>query len=210
MLNSVKNDNVISDFNNTISLKDIKQKYGLETNNILEYETFYNFYTYDKHYIDRLYFNYIIMIGNYMKIHKFIIDYINNTSIYVFETFVNSPLYVPMSLKHNNMNHSDGVYHLYPVTTCMMWNNDPQLLRLLITFGAVVHEQDNFGYYPEEAIRHIYYFNPIPYLDCFEQHKDIEKYNKTHYRDIKEYTNIINEMRYISGEDICKDWFYPI
>lgn len=193
-----------------ISLNDIKQICGFNSKNIINYNVFHNFYNsyckFDSHHIKRLYFHYIIAIGDYMNVNNFIINYINSTSIYAFESFLNTPLYVPILL-----NNKSDTYNLYPITTCVMWNNDPQLVRLLIMFGGVVSEQDNFGYYPEETIQHISYFNPIPFLDNFKQHENIKKINETiHYRITDDFNKIIDEMKYITGEKINKDWFYPI
>ena len=212
---------------NTISLSEIRELYGFDKREkIIQKDSFYKFYEkygFDYHFIERLYIHYLLALGNYMDIHKFIVDCINSTSIYWFETFINSPLYIPIDIKKNKVYYNretkiDKVYHLYPITTCMMWNNKPELVRLLVSFGTVLDKTDNLGYYPEEAIRHIPYFNPIPYLEKFEEFSFIVDMKikhengdeKIYYRNLDEFKHVINEVRYITGEDVSYNWFYPI
>lgn len=212
------------DSNDYISINDIRQLYGFnQEEQPIEWETFYNFYKknnhfYGKDFIKILYFHYLLIIGNYICLHKFIVDFINSSSIDNFEKFVNYPLYIPIHKINNKKYYNDEIfinkiYHLYPITTCMMWNNKPELVRLLVSFGAVLHQSDNLGYYPEEAIKHIPYFNPINYLENFERYyiiKERKSNEKIYYRKIEEFKNVINEARYIAGEDISYNWFYPI
>ena len=206
-----------------ISLYEIRELYGFNNENQhIDSNSFYKFYSesykYDKDYIEILYFHYLLVIGNYRSIHKFIVDFINTSSIDNFERFVNSPLYIPVNKKngklyYKNEENINKIYHLYPVTTYIMWNNKPDILRLLITFGTTLDKTDNFGYYPEEAIKFIPYFNPVPHLDKFEQYniiKDNDMNKKIYYRNIDEFKQVINEVRYITGEDVSYNWFYPI
>jgi len=216
----------IKDEKTFIFLSEIRELYGFDDKKQpIDFNSFCKFYEesykYDKDYIEILYFHYLLVIGNYMSIHKFIVDFINTSSIDRFERFVNSPLYIPVNKKngklyYNNetqINKINKIYHLYPATTSIMWNNKPGILRLLITFGTVLDKIDNFGYYPEEAIKFIPYFNPVPYLYNFEQY-NIIKINdlneKIYYRNIDEFKQVINEVRYITGEDVSHNWFYPI
>lgn len=216
-------DSSTKDVNTVISLPEIRELYGFDDKKQpIDFDSFYKFYEesykYDKDYIETLYLHYLLVIGNYIGIHKFIIDFINSSSIDRFERFVNSPLYIPICKKdgklyYNNETRINKIYHLYPVTTSIMWNNKPEILRLLISFGAVLDKPDNFGCYPEEAIRFIPYFNPVPHLDNFEQYNAIKNNdvaNKIYCRNIDEFKQVVNEVRYITGEDISQNWFYPI
>lgn len=221
------NDNSNKPIRESISLSEIRELYGFDKREkVIQKDSFYNFYEkigFDNHFIKRLYIHYLLVIGNYPDIHKFIVDYSNLYSIDSFEIFINSPLYIPIHIKknkiyYNNETKIDKIYHLYPITTCMMWNNKPELVRLLVSFGAVLDKTDNLDYYPEEAIRHIPYFNPIPYLEKFENYsfiadmnmKDENGYQKIYSRNIDEFKNVVNEVRYITGEDVSHNWFYPI
>ena len=206
-----------------IYINEIRELYGFnEKEQPIEWELFYKSYKtnykFDKYFIKILYFHYLLVIGNYMSIHKFIIDFINSSSIQYFEKFVNSPLYIPIhkigdTKYYNHETTIDKVYHLYPVTTCMMWNNKPELVRLLVSFETILYQTDNFGYYPEEAITHIPYFNPILYLEKFERYSIINERKcgeNIYYRKLHEFKSVINEVKYISGEDVSRNWFYPI
>lgn len=217
------NNSSMKDLKSAISLYEIRELYGFDDKKQpIDFNSFYKFYSesynYNKDYIEMLYFHYLLVIGNYMSIHKFIVDFINSSSIDRFEKLVNSPLYIPVNKKdeklyYNNEENINIIYHLYPVTTSIMWNNKPEILRLLITFGTTLDKTDNFGYYPEEAIKFIPYFNPVPHLDNFEQNniiKDNDMNKKIYYRNIDEFKQVINEVRYITGEDVSYNWFYPI
>jgi hypothetical protein len=204
-----------------ISISDIRNLYGFNENQLIEWNEFYEFYKkeyeFDKYFIEMLYIHYLLIIGNYTSIHKFIIDFINSSSIDNFENFINLPLYIPIHKignkeYYNNEMSGDKIYHLYPITTYIMWNNNPDILRLLVSFGTVLDKTDNLNYYPEEAITHIPYFNPIPHLEKIEKYSVIENMNKgdIYYRNIDEFKNVINEVKYITGEDVSKNWFYPI
>ena len=220
MSSDTNNTSSIEDIKHVIPLSEIRELHGFNHKQIIEFNVFYKMYeklyNYDKYYIEQLYFHYLLVIGNYMSIHKFIIDFINSSSMDRFEKFVNSPLYIPIYKKDNKLYYNyetqiSKIYHLYPITTNIMWNNNPEIVRLLIIFGATIDKTDNFGYYPEEAARLIHYFNPVPYLNKFEQYDIIKNNNnKIYYRNIDEFRQVINEIKYIAGEDISHNWFYPI
>lgn len=196
--------------------KTMKIKYGFNTQDPLEYELFYNKihskYPYFKdNYIEQLYFHYILVIGNYNDIYNWLLKYIERYSMDKLETLLNTPISVP--IKYNGKN---DVYYLYPINSYCLWNDDPKGIRLLVSFGVEIFSCDNFGYYPEEAIRNISYFHPIPFLvnadNMIENTIDIiDLNNKTiYYRNQHEFNDVINEIRYVAGEDISMNWTYPI
>lgn len=192
-------------------IKSMKTKYGFGIENPIDYETFYNkihmkFPNFKNNYIEQLYFHYILVIGNIYHINDWLFKYIDTHSMDSLETIINSPISVP--IKYNG---KKDVYYLYPISTYSMWNHDPKGVRVLVSFGAEICICDNFGYYPEESIRNISYFHPIPFL----MDLDLETINENdnipfYYRNQSEFTNVINEIRYIAGEDISMNWVYPI
>lgn len=192
--------------------KSMKIKYGFDIENPIHYELFYNKihmkYPQFKHnYIEQLYFHYILVIGNLFHINSWLVKYINTHSMDSLETMINTPISIP--IKYNG---KKDVYILYPINSYSMWNDDPNGVRLLASFGSEICTCDNFGYYPEESIQNISYFHPIPFLIDQDQDQDGIDENKVqfYYRNRKEFTNVINEIRYIAGEDVSMNWIYPI
>lgn len=204
--------NIITNDNNKNILyadtKSMKIKYGLDAKNPIDYETFYNkihtkYPKFKYNYIKQLYFHYILVIGNIYYINDWIFKYIDTHSMDSLETILNSPILIP--IKYNE---KKDVYYLYPINTYAMWNHDPIVVRTLVSFGAEICICDNFEYYPEESIRNMSYFHPIPFLMDLDVN---ENDNITfYYRNQIEFTNVINEIRYIAGEDISMNWIYPI
>jgi hypothetical protein len=200
-----------------ISLQDAKKMYGFNTENPFERGTFYTLlherYSHFKYnYIEQLYFHYILVIGNYTHINNWLIKYIDNHSIEQLETILNTPISVPI-----DFNNKKNVYYLYPITTYSMWNNDPTIIRLMISFGANVYTCDNYGYYPEESLQYISYFHPIPCLKPFtftQKDTDIDMNSEDNdiyfYRNMDEFIDVIGEIKYVAGEDISHNWVYPI
>ena len=54
-----------------------------------------------------------------------------------------------------------GPVAVTPVLCALMWNNQPQVLRLLYTYGAYLHIPDESGIYPEEKIALTPYYNHL-------------------------------------------------
>jgi len=217
-------DNYENTSENSILYSDIqtmKSKYGFNIHNPLSWKEFKKIistkYSHLKYnYIEQLYFHYILVIGNIHTINDWLCKYIDTHSMDNLEIIINSPISVPV--EYNGKKHG---YSLYPINTYSLWNHDPKGIRLLVSFGAEVCMCDNYGYYPEEAIRNISYFHPIPFLigigigldsdnNLDNTRENIDKNNKIYYRNHNEFKAIIDEIRYIAGEDISMNWTYPI
>ena len=191
------------------NLKEIKTMYGLDES--IDFSTFCNnlknmndINLYSEKYIQQLYFHYIISVGNYYQVHKWIAEYIDKYSIDTLNQFINLPIYLPVTFGKNKIKTS---YDLYPIVTCAMWNNNTELIRLLVSFGAVIDISDCYGFYPEEALQYISYLYPLPFMLST---KDYNIDNILYYRIVEEFKEVIKELKCIAGECVSKNWTYPL
>ena len=87
----------------------------------------------------------------------------------------------------------------------MIWNNDPNLIRLLHSYGANLSQRIQNGLYPEEQLQYIPYFNHLEYIS--QNNEDISVVD---IRIIEDFVSSINEIKYISGEmNTPNNWVVP-
>lgn len=147
-------------------------------------------------------FHYLCAVGNIEELQKWIEDYIRNNSYQEFYALANRPLYI----HYNN-------YYLSPIFTASMWNDSPELIRFLYSYGLELHTTDQYGNFVEDAINYLPYFNPIAHLF---QDRNIFGQNRVNYpehrliRDSTEFQNVIREIRIISGEMRPFDGWQPV
>jgi hypothetical protein len=148
---------------------------------------------------DTAYFHALCAGGNVHEIEHWISNYINIHGYNNFVEFANRPLY------------NDVIgYNITPMVTAVLWNS-VGVLRLLYSFGLRLDQVD--GFYPEETILHFPFVHPIAHLFPANVMAQILGYNENlnfNFRRLDEFTDIINEIRYISGELLPPVGWQPV
>lgn len=98
--------------------------------------------------MDRAYFTYLCIMNRQNDIENILNDILNNHGAYALYLFINAPL-----PRHNTLLQQNGPPLLYAV----LWNNDPDLIRLLYYYGADFNWVDQRGLYINEMIQHYIY-----------------------------------------------------
>jgi len=177
----------------------MRRQMGLTMDTFIDHYDFYNIARGNglrQHETDSARFQYLCAVGNIEHLRKWIDDFIRNHTISEFHFMANQPTQIP----YLGIN-----YNLYPIFTATLWNDDPQLIRVLCSFGLRLNINDQFGHFPEEAIYHLNYFHPIAHLFTNAtlglQQNNNDHFNQTHFiRNGENFQNVIREIRTIVGE----------
>jgi len=96
---------------------------------------------------------------------------------------------------------------LTPLLSVLMWNDSPQLVRLLYSWGAALHDHDEQGLFPEEKLAYIPYF-------CVFSHSYALQGDQGYFalgRLMSDFTGAINEVLVLSGEmSPPQGWVRPL
>ena len=141
---------------------------------------------------DALYLHILLLFHTPNEVEQYIRGYFYLFGPYVTEMFINYPL-VDIENSRN----------MTPLDCAVLWNNDPNLIRLLYEWGAnfgVLNVDRNFV----EEINNIPYRN---YLSHYRLHNNNNNNNMnidnnyiSFRRNINEFTDVVNEVSYIVGE----------
>ena len=89
-------------------------------------------------------------------------------------------------------------FYITPFFAAFLWNTDPNIIRLLYSYGAKPNSPDINNLFIEEK------FFSIPYFD------HINSTNSSNYwRNLAEFTAVIQEIRALSGEHIFDPAWIP-
>lgn len=154
---------------------------------------------------DIAYFHHLCAGGTYGEIEHWISNYINIYGYNRFVEFANSPLY----------NNRIG-YNITPIVSAVLWNS-VEVLRLLYSFGLRLDQVD--GFYPEETILYFPFVHPIAHMFPdgtlgeifgFNENEALTFNSANNYRMLDDFRDIIDEIRYISGEALPPANWLPI
>ena len=184
------------------NLHQVKQQMRLNYENFIGHYDFYNIANgcqLRQENADYARFHYLCAVGNIEELQKWIDDYIRNHNFREFYEMANRTTYV------HYVN-----YSIRPMFTAVLWNDNFELIRFLYSYGLELNLTDQYGHFPEEAIAHLPYFNPVAHL---LQNSDVFGLNQDNYperrliRDANEFQNVIREIRSIVGEvEPLNDW----
>ena len=136
-------------------------------------------------------------LENIYDVHGSIVcEFIINYSISNLEVFVSNDHHV----------HSNSVNAL---TCSCLWNTNPQVIRLLIQYGADINTTNEIGFYANEIAEEYPYYNHIKPLmhNRFYSDESIQVYGKRSYN---EFVNVYNEILMIAGEiQPSQNWTHP-
>lgn len=92
------------------------------------------------------------------------------------------------------------------LTCCLLWNNDRQVIRLLIQYGANINSSNECGHFSNEISEQYPYYN---HLTHFIHHNDsCIIYGKRIYN---EFIDSYNELNMIAGEiQPNREWQQPV
>ena len=171
----------------------------------IEYEDFYNIARgqgYNRQQADAARFQYLCAVGNIEELDKWITDYIRDHGENEFYFMANRPIRIPQLQ-----------YSLYPIVTAIMWNDNPELIRYLSSYGLEINITDERGHYPEEAALDLPYFNPVAHLfpntpALFQENLNVVINNNNNIdfepqqfiRDAADFQDVIREVQFITGE----------
>jgi hypothetical protein len=149
-------------------------------------------------------FQYLCAYGNVEELNKWVTDYVREHGINEFYFMANRPTRIP---------YLD--YSLYPITTAIMWNDNPLLIRYLCSYGLELNITDEHRHFPEEAALLLPYFNPVAHLLPNAQLPNARLLNPylpnyTYIRDHNDFQNIIREVNIITGERAMPLGWEPI
>tara|TARA_Y100000768_G_C23756496_1_gene576490 strand:- start:19 stop:660 length:642 start_codon:yes stop_codon:yes gene_type:complete len=139
------------------------------------------------------------IIGNFNAIKRFIISFTSTHGLMATRLLLNTNIKVA-----NNVTHCPAFY-MTPIFCALLWNSNPQIIRLLYSYGARPNSPDINNLFIEEK------FFSIPYFNHINQNQNPNPNNSSIYwRDIKEFSMVAQEVRALSGEHIFdKSWVTP-
>jgi len=167
--------------NRVISLSEVKRCLTVDTKT--DSSKFFFNQTFSKNLFEKFsyYLHYIIMVKFPKDLSIFLENHYKSYGQYATEIFVNYPL---VCMADKNI--------VTPLMCASMWTNDPVMVRILYQWGADFSLTDVNGRYPEEKYG-TYYIN---HLNHIISHNNFILGIRNH----KDFTNIITEIKYITGE----------
>lgn len=139
----------------------------------------------------------LCVVGNVEALRNFLVNFVESCGATAIELLLNS------SIKVGN-----GVLHctpflMTPMLCVLFWNNNPELVRLLYSYGCKPNYSDVNNIFPEEKLM------TIPFFDHLSG-QGWGGFNTPFWRDISDYKDVIQEIRALSGEFINNpNWFCP-
>ena len=128
---------------------------------------------------------------------QYLRDYLEN--IYDLHGSVLCDFMINHSIQHEKIfissEHCVAPNSINALTCCLLWNNDSQVIRLLIQYGADINTTNEVGLYSVEISEQYPYYN---HLNSFIHHSDAcVVYGKRTYN---EFIDSYNEINMIAGE----------
>ena len=128
---------------------------------------------------------------------QYLREYLEN--IYDLHGYILCEFMINHSIQHNEIFISNdqciAPNSVNALTCCLLWNNDRQVTRLLIQYGANINSSNEAGLYPNEISEQYPYYN---HLTHFINHNNSPIiYGKRIYN---EFIESYNELNMIAGE----------
>jgi len=139
----------------------------------------------------------ICIIGNTIELKSFLDDFLRENGIIATEFLVNSQMKAGINISYCNP------FYITPLMCSIMWNDDPELVRILYSFGAKLESVDLNFHFPEEKIL------TIPYFDHVSTN-GIGRYSIPVWRNLNCFKNVIQEIRRLTIEETSPvQWRFP-
>ena len=139
----------------------------------------------------------LCVVGNVEALRKFLIEFVTSTNNTAVELLVNS------SIKAGNGVVNCVPFLMTPMLCALLWNNNPELIRLLYAYGAKPNQSDVNNIFPEEKIMTIPFFDHLSGQGWGGVVSPL-------WRDCSEFAPVIKEIRALSGEHINDaNWICP-
>lgn len=139
----------------------------------------------------------LCVVGNIEALRNFLVNFVESFGATAVELLLNSSIKVGNGILHCTP------FLMTPMLGVMLWNNNPELVRLLYSYGAKANYSDINNIFPEEKLM------TIPFFDHLLG-QGWGGFNTPFWRDISEYKDVIEEIRALSGEFINNpNWICP-
>jgi len=134
------------------------------------------------------------IIGNLGALNKFIISFTAAHGAIATKLLLNTNIKVANGVSHC------PAFFMTPIFCALLWNNDPQIIRLLYSYCAKPNSPDINNLFIEEKFHSIPYFN---HINTNQNKPDI------YWRDINQFSMVAQEVRALSGEHIFDNSWVP-
>jgi len=139
----------------------------------------------------------ICLVGNAFELKSFLNDFLKKEGAIATEFLVNSQMKAGLNISYCNP------FYITPLMCTIIWNDEPELVRILYSFGAKLESVDLNFHFPEEKILTIPYFDHI-------SNNGIGRCPFPMWRDLSCFRNIIQEIRRLTNEEVSPiQWRFP-
>tara|TARA_B100001540_G_C15794531_1_gene637002 strand:- start:1247 stop:1876 length:630 start_codon:yes stop_codon:yes gene_type:complete len=139
----------------------------------------------------------ICMIGHPTILKEFLSKFLSENGVVATELIVNSQMKAGINILHCNP------FYITPLLCCLLWNNEPELVRILYSYGAKMDRVDLDYTFPEEKTMTIPYFDHIS-TNSFGQ------FPFPMWRDSNDFKDIFLELNRLTNEETSPvHWHFP-
>ena len=187
--------------NSFVSLEEIKTQIFPITINYDNYVNILkNTRSQGKFKIEVSYLHYICAIGDITTVTNYLISYLNKHGKMATVLLLNFPL-----------TDNSNIFVSTALTTAALWNDDANLIRLLISYGADLDYIDNAGLFLDEILPNRPYYNPSEILPGMLYSTEIPYYRKKEdfQHTMKELINFIEYNNISNENNENDDWTLP-
>ena len=135
-------------------------------------------------------------VGNLAALKDFFNIFTQNNGIIATELLVNG------YIRAGNGIPNCTFFYMTPLLCALFWGNDREIIRLLYSYGAHIHEPDITNVFAEEKLL------MVPYFDHICGH-GFGLYPVPMWRQSGDFLAAIQELRYLTGEDIPTEGWNP-
>jgi len=168
----------------------------------LKFNDFINMKTLTKSLFESIYLQIIIMFSTSEYLYHYLSTFMKQNGEMATTFLLNS------SITDNTLNPFHAITFT-PLVVASLWQNDPDVIRILYQFGADISVINTNGLYPEEIHSAIPYYNHLSYYLKYKN-QDLPNNHVWGLRLINDFISVINEIKVIAGEvNRTPDWEFP-
>ena len=139
----------------------------------------------------------ICLVGNAFELKSFLNDFLRKEGAIATEFLVNSQMKAGINVSYCSP------FYMTPIMCSILWNDEPELIRILYSFGAKLESVDLNYNFPEERLQLIPYFDHV-------SNNGIGRNPFPMWRDMNCFKNIIQEIRRLTNEEVSPvQWRFP-
>ena len=139
----------------------------------------------------------ICLVGNAIELKRFLNDFLRKEGAIAIEFLVNSQMKAGIHVSYCSP------FYITPLICSIIWNDDPELIRILYSFGAKMESVDLNYNFPEERLQLIPYFDHV-------SNNGIGRAPFPMWRNTNCFKNIIQEIRRLTNEEVRPiQWRFP-